>query len=91
VSTDPFCRRVHDYVSAVIDGATEVAASAKGIVDLITSISIAFRRCFSGRHSAYNYWHTCIMRHLTDGFKVWDIVSWISNALQIHRLRLIVD
>ncbi len=34
MSTDPLGRRVHDYISAVVDRPTEVASRAKRIINL---------------------------------------------------------
>ena len=91
VPTDPLGCRVYHYVSTVVYRATKIATSAEGVIDLELASARPSAVSFQCNSDTYDYGNPGVMRHLAYSLKVWDVVSWVSDALQIYHLGLVVD
>lgn len=107
VPADPFRRRVHYDVGPVVDGADVVSSCAEGVVDLLVvkknEISTSTcRKCyvdFQGMDgmgierdmTTHHDGNALLVRELSDGLDVRDVVPGVPDALDVDGLRLVVD
>ena len=76
-----------DDVCSVVDGADEVATGSEGVVNLCVSVLVQS----ISKVGTHNERNAMIMGNLGNGLEVWDVVLWISNALNVHGLCLVVN
>ncbi len=77
---------MNDNIGTIFDGLDEVATSTKGVVDLPLLI------CRQPRQGVtYDEGHASFMGDLCNCLDIWNVVSGISNALDVNGLGLGVD
>lgn len=79
---------MNDDVCAVVERTAEIATCAESVVDLRRNQR---HSTGSGSGCAYNDGHASLVRDFNDSLEVRNVVLWVSNALQVDGLGLVVD